>query len=116
MRVPNEDRGAGEDTTDSGLARERTELAWSRSGLAVAVTVAVTLRRLWPLTGDKAVVGLVLIAVGAAVWVVGMQLGRRARTLNDGTGVLATSTFRMLTAGTIILALAGFVTGLVLPL
>jgi Domain of unknown function (DUF202) len=113
--LPNEDREGG-DTTNLELARERTELAWSRSGLAVAVTVAVALRRLWPLTGDKAVVALVLIAVGSAVWVIGMQLGRRARPLGDGAGALATSTFRMMTIGTIILALAGFVVGLVLPL
>ncbi len=77
--------------------------------------MAVTLRHLWPLTGDKAVAALVLIAVGSAVWVVGMQLGRRARLLNDGTGVVATSTFRMLTIGTLLLALAGFLVGLVLP-
>jgi hypothetical protein len=113
--VPSEDSD-GADTRDLELARERTELAWSRSGLAVAVTVAVTLRRLWPLTGDKAVVALVLIAIGSAVWVIGMQLGRRARLLSDGAGALATSTFRMMTIGTIILALAGFVVGLILPL
>jgi hypothetical protein len=113
--LPNEDRDAG-DARDLELSRERTELAWSRSGLAVAVTVAVTLRRLWPLTGDKAVVALALIAGGSAVWVIGMQLGRRARTLGDGSGALAASTFRMLTIGTILLALAGFVVGLILPL
>jgi hypothetical protein len=104
------------DGKDHGLARERTELAWSRSGLSVVVTVAVTLRRLWPLAGDKAVVALVLIAIGATVWVVGMQLGRRARLFSGGHGVLSTSTFRLLTIGTLILALAGFVVGLVLPL
>ena len=114
--MQNEDRDAAEDPKVAGLARERTELAWSRSGLSVAVTVAVTLRRLWPLTGDKAVVALALIAVGASIWVVGMQLGRRARLVTDIDGALATSTFRLLTIGTMILALAGFVVGLVLPL
>ena len=114
--MQNEDRDAADDSGQAGLVRERTELAWSRSGLSVAVTVAVTLRRLWPLTGDKAVVALVLIAVGASVWVVGMQLGRRARSVTDMYGGLPTSTFRLLTIGTMILALAGFVVGLVLPL
>ncbi len=114
--MPNEDAGTGLETGDSGLARERTELAWSRSGLAVAVTVAVTLRNLWPLTGDKAVVALGLIAAGSAFWVVGMQVGRRTRLFSDGTEALATSTFRMLTIGTMILAVAGFVVSLVLPL
>jgi hypothetical protein len=108
---PDYEGGAG----DAGLARERTELAWSRSGLSVAVTVAVTLRRLWPLTGDKAVVALVLIAVGSTIWALGMLLGRRGR-LRAGAGGAATAlTYRMLTIGTLILAAAAFVVGLILP-
>jgi hypothetical protein len=83
----------------------------------VAATVAITLRRLWPLTGDKAVVALVLIAVGATVWAIGMQLARRSsRMKNAGRGHTATSTFRLLTIGTLTLAAAGFVVGLVVPL
>ncbi len=101
-------------TRDLGLARERTELAWSRSGLSVAATVAVTLRRLWPLSGDKAVLALALIAVGAIIWVGGMQLGRRQRLSAEGGGA-TTLTFRMLTIGTLILAVAAFMVGLLLP-
>jgi hypothetical protein len=96
------------------LAKERTELAWSRSGLSVAVTVAVTLRRLWPLTGDKADVAAALIAVGAVIWVLGMQLGRRERS--DGHRGVTASTFRMLTIGTLTLAAAAFLIGIILPL
>ena len=102
-------------TRDLGLARERTELAWSRSGLSVAATVAVTLRRLWPLTGDKAVLALALIAVGAVIWVLGMQLGRRQRLRAEGGGAATALTFRMLTIGTLTLAVAAFVVGLLLP-
>lgn len=104
-----------EGTSDPGLARERTELAWSRSGLSAAVTVAVTLRRLWPLTGDKAVIALVLIAGGAIIWVVGMQVGRRKRVDAEPDGVLTASTCRMVTIGTLVLAAAAFVVGLILP-
>jgi hypothetical protein len=102
------------DASHPGLARERTELAWSRSGLSVAVTVAVTLRRLWPLTGDKEVVALILIAVGAVIWVLGMQFGRRRR-LGSEAAVTA-STLQMLTIGTLILAAAAFIVGLFVPL
>jgi Domain of unknown function (DUF202) len=106
-----------EDAPVAGMARERTELAWSRSGLSVAVTVAVTVRRLWPLTGDKAVVALVLIAVGASIWAIGMQLARRSSLVTKaGRSGAATSTFRLLTIGTMTLAVAGFVAGLVVPL
>ena len=108
---PDYEGGAG----DAGLARERTELAWSRSGLSVAVTVAVTLRELWPLTGDKAVVALALIAAGSVIWVLGMQLGRRrGRSAGAGTAAIAL-TYQMLTIGTLILAAAAFVVGLILP-
>jgi hypothetical protein len=83
----------------------------------VAATIAVTLRRLWPLTGDKALVALALIALGASTWAVGMQLGRRRGLVrNAGSAATATSTFRLLTIGTVILAVAGFVVGLVVPL
>ncbi len=101
---------------DPGLARERTELAWSRSGLAVVVTVAIILRRLWPLSGDKAVVALVIIAIGAILWVAGMQLGRRTRLGMGSDTALTTSSCRMITVGTLVLAGAGFVVGVALPL
>jgi len=52
--MDNEESSGDEEARDSGLARERTDLAWNRSGLAVAVTVAIILRRLWPLSGDRA--------------------------------------------------------------
>jgi hypothetical protein len=75
----------------------------------------VTLRRLWPLTGDKAVVALVLIAVGAIIWVLGMQLGRRKRFGAEVGGAVTASTLRMVTIGTLMLATAAFVVGLILP-
>ena len=99
-----------------GLARERTELAWSRSGLAVAVTIAIILRRLWPLSGDKAVVALVIISIGAILWVAGMQLGRRTRLGTGPESAMTTSSCRIMTIGTLVLAGAGFVVGVVFPL
>src|ERR1700722_17722618 len=107
-----ERRGA----VEPSLAKERTELAWSRSGLSVAVTVAVTLRRLWPLTGDKAVVALALIALGATIWALGMQLGRRRGLSAEARGAAAELTYRMVTIGTLLLAAAAFVVGLFLPI
>jgi uncharacterized membrane protein YidH (DUF202 family) len=93
---------------DSGLAAERTLLAWNRSGLAVVVTVVIVLRRLWPLHGDREVAALALIAVGAATWAAGMRIAHRSaespRTLSRPAG-------RMLTIGTVALALAAFVAG-----
>jgi uncharacterized membrane protein YidH (DUF202 family) len=96
---------------DSGLARERTDLAWNRSGLAVAVTVAIVLRRLWPLHGKREFIAFALIAVGAVTWVVGMRLGRRIGMSAGADGTLGESACRILTTGTLLLALAGFVVG-----
>jgi hypothetical protein len=98
---------------DTGLAHERTELAWNRSGLAVAVTIAIVLRRLWPLHGGTEVLALALIAGGAATWVVGMQLGRRLGRTTVSDGTLSESACRMLTIGTFTLAVAGLVVSVV---
>jgi uncharacterized membrane protein YidH (DUF202 family) len=111
------DAAAGPDgpARDPGLARERTELAWNRSGLAVLVVVAILLRHLWPLEGARSVLAFVLIGVGAGVWAVGMQLARRNRGGTTGSPVLGLSVCRMLTVGTVLLALAGLLLALLVP-
>ncbi len=105
--------GAG--ARDPGLAAERTDLAWNRSGLAVVVAVAIMLRRLWPLEGYKSVVALVLIAAGAIAWAGGMRLARRKRPDTRAAAGLGVSTCRMLTVGTLVLAAAGFLLGVFTP-
>jgi uncharacterized membrane protein YidH (DUF202 family) len=94
---------------DSGLAVERTDLAWNRSGLAVAVTVAIVLRRLWPLQGARTVLALALIAAGGAAWVAGMRLGRRIGQAAGADRTLGESACRMMAIGTVLLAIAGFI-------
>jgi uncharacterized membrane protein YidH (DUF202 family) len=107
-----DDEDPEDPTRDMGLARERTDLAWNRSGLAVAVTVAIVLRRLWPLHGDREGITLALIATGAVIWAVGMRLGRRLRRPGRVQGPMSESACRMLAAGTLVLAIAGFVGGI----
>jgi len=58
----------------------------------------------------------VIIAIGAILWVVGMQLGRRTRLGAGSEDALTMSSCRMITIGTLVLAGAGFVVGVVLPL
>lgn len=95
----------------SGLAEERTQLAWNRSGLAVLVTVVIVVRRLWPLHGDRQQLALALIAFGAVAWVIGMRIGRRRGRTVGSRPMLTRSAGRMLTVGTLALALAAFVAG-----
>ena len=98
---------------DSGLAVERTDLAWNRSGLAGAVTVAIVVRRLWPLHGDRTVLALALIATGGVLWVAGMRLGRRIGRAAGAARTLGDSACRMMAIGTVLLAVAGFIASVV---
>ena len=99
---------------DPGLFRERTELAWNRSGLALAVTLAVILRRLWPLSGNKGLAALALIAAGGTTWVFGLRIGRHHQS---GRFALprGESTFRAMTVSTLLLAAAGVVVAVFYP-
>ena len=97
----------GEPSRDAGLAYERTQLAWNRTGLAVLVVAAILLRRLWPLEGYRSVLALALIGFGCGTWAVGMTLARRPSEDSDAPGLLGIATCRMLSIGTFALAVAG---------
>lgn len=97
---------------DKAFVRERTILAWNRSGLAAVVCIAVLLRHIWPLRGRSQDVALGLIAAAAIAWAVGF-LARTASSVDrDRDVVLGPTIFRVMTAGTVILAVVAFVLGL----
>jgi uncharacterized membrane protein YidH (DUF202 family) len=97
---------------DEPLAGERTDLAWTRSGIAFAVCLAVLLRRVWPLDRTDHILALALVASGAIVWAVGLLLARRvARTTHHGREVMDASTLRLISTGTFVLGVAAFVLG-----
>ncbi len=99
---------------DEGLAPERTQLAWGRTGLAVLVAVGVLARRVWSLHGGFGVVALVMVSIGALVWLVGM---RRSRALEESMvphGTDDAGAFRLVATGTVLLALGGLVFGVLL--
>jgi hypothetical protein len=93
----------------SGLVRERTALAWNRSGLAVVVSVAVLLRHLWPLRGAGAYVALGLVAATAIMWAAALlvfatDFDEKRRGAFRGSRPLG-----LMTVGTVLLAAAAFV-------
>ena len=70
------------------------------------------LRRLWPLHGGKAAVVLAILAVGAVVWTLGMFLASRSQPTPGSSGLMSRSNARVLTIGTLLLAVAGFLVSL----
>ena len=97
------------DPQDPGLAGERTALAWNRSGLAVVVCVAVLLRHVWPLHGTDQELALGLIAGAVVVWAVVLAVLTLASRSHDADMPHTANLFRLVTAGTLLLAFVGFV-------
>jgi uncharacterized membrane protein YidH (DUF202 family) len=95
---------------DEPLAGERTDLAWTRSGIAFAVCIAVLLRRVWPIGRADHLLALALVAMGAVAWAIALLLARRlARTTHRGRDVMDAHTLRLISGGTFVLALGAFV-------
>jgi uncharacterized membrane protein YidH (DUF202 family) len=95
------------DPVDHGLAHERTDLAWNRSGLAFVVCVVVLLRRIWPLRGTDQFVALACISVASVAWALALSVGRLlwSRTGLTHNG-LSYRRAAVITVGTLALAVA----------
>lgn len=102
---------AADELEDKRDAAERTQLAWTRSGLALLGCFAILGKRVWTdgARGGDAL-AVVLLAFGALMWAVGVlslgfihRGGERARASGQ-PGEL-----RMVALGTIAVAVAGFV-------
>lgn len=100
---------------DEGLAPQRTQLAWGRTGLAVAVALAVLARRAWELGGVLAVAALVVVGAGGLVWLLGMRTSRDLHLHMEPHGLVGSGAFGMVTVGTLLLAVGASVFGLLLP-
>lgn len=101
---------------DEPLAGERTDLAWTRSGIALVVCIAVLARRVWPIDRADHLLAVALVALGGLAWAVGLVVARRvARTTHHGREVMDGPTLRWISIGTFSLALAAFVLGWLPP-
>lgn len=88
-----------------GTARERTALAWNRSGLATVACIAVLLRHLWPLRGVGEEVALALVSLAAIAWAVAQLLLSARR--RGGQASLSQRGGLLLCTGTVLLAAVG---------
>jgi uncharacterized membrane protein YidH (DUF202 family) len=104
-----------QDEVDKGLARERTALAWNRSGLAVVVCIAVLVRHLWPIEGTGRDVAVCLIGAAAIVWSIALVAFTHSGIHRPGGGLAGPRFFGLMTAGTVLLAAVGFLLALIAP-
>jgi uncharacterized membrane protein YidH (DUF202 family) len=102
---------APDDVDVPGMAGERTDLAWSRSGLALTVAAAAVLRRLWVQTDGPTgrVIVFSLLGAGALCWCTALWWARvAARPTLEGRSV-ARRDLRRVTFGTVVFAVAALV-------
>lgn len=68
---------------DAGMAAERTDLAWSRSGLSLGVCGLIVMRGLPTVTGDdsRPEIGALLLVLGAITWALGYWSAHNRRPM-----------------------------------
>jgi uncharacterized membrane protein YidH (DUF202 family) len=96
-----------EDEDTPGLAGERTDLAWSRSALAVLAAVGAVVKRLLETAGDvrAEVVVLALLAGGLVAWALAVAHARTvAETTMTGRMLADPRRLRWVATGTTALA------------
>ncbi len=112
-REPEEEPRPGSHTT---LARERTALAWSRSGLAVVGCLAALARRFVPLrTSADRVGAFVLLAFAGLSWATALFLSRRRAGALDPRAASQQGHLLLVTFSTVAVGLGAFLIGLFPP-
>jgi uncharacterized membrane protein YidH (DUF202 family) len=105
------------DGRDPGLASERTDLAWNRSGLALLGCGAAVARGMTvgdPLPGRIAV-GTAILVLGVVVWVLGAWQARRRSAPGLGRAVARSRDLLPIALGTAAVGAAAFTLGLFFP-
>ncbi|HEX5615794.1 MAG TPA: DUF202 domain-containing protein [Acidimicrobiia bacterium] len=100
-----------DDEETPGLAGERTDMAWSRSGLALLVAVGAVLRLVFlPDDADAPTIVFALVAAGAIAWFVAMLHARTiSRHTIEGRPIADPARLRSLAYGTTAFALGALV-------
>ena len=93
---------------DPGLARERTDLAWTRTAIAFAALGAAMLR-------TNAVAGALVMVAGAAVWGLGQLSARDARAAGRRYRLDQRRTVQIITATTTLVSVVALVLVLLAP-
>lgn len=92
---------------EGGLAGERTDLAWSRTGLAMIVIVGGIGRRALTAPGVLEVASLVVVLLGTLVWGFGLRGAQRiSRSTATGRHTAELHLLTAVTVGSIAIAIA----------
>jgi inner membrane protein YidH len=98
------------DEPESGLASERTDLAWNRSGLALLACGAAVLRGFPPADfSARHAVGAVILVLGAFTWAMGAYEARRRSRPGLARRVATCRDLLPVMVGTAAVGLAAFV-------
>jgi uncharacterized membrane protein YidH (DUF202 family) len=90
---------------DPGLARERTELAWTRSAISFGAVGAAILK-----TSPAA--GAIVLAMSAAIWGLGRIAARNGRDTRAVSSASRQRTLRLIATATTAVALAALAVAL----
>jgi uncharacterized membrane protein YidH (DUF202 family) len=102
---------------EDGMASERTDLAWGRSGLALVVCGATVLRDVPWTEGDsgRASAGTLILLLGGATWLMGALQARRRRAPGLARRTARPIDLVPVALGVVAVGVAAFVVALVLP-
>lgn len=100
--VPPGDREPAEDMEDAdpALARERTDLAWTRSAIAF-FGVGVAILKFRP------AIGIPVLAIAGAIWLIGRTVRTPARGIASARPLFVTVAVTLLALVSLVLTLAG---------
>ena len=106
-----------EESPTPGLAGERTDLAWNRSGLALlACGIAVAKGLKFPISEPAhAVIGVIILVLGVFTWSMGHWEARKRRRNGHDREVAGFSDLAPVAYGTAAVGVAAFVLALFFP-
>lgn len=93
---------------DPGLARERTQLAWTRTAVSFAAVAVAILKA-------DAAAGAVLLVLSAAVWVVGRLAAREDQRSRRPLGITVQRTLQLITVASTAVGLTALAIALLSP-
>jgi uncharacterized membrane protein YidH (DUF202 family) len=106
-----------EERPEAGLAAERTDLAWNRSGLALIACGAAIMRGLARPHLSHAVLaaGVLVLVLGGAVWALGGIQARRRVTHDRARSRADVADLMPIAIGTATVGVAAFILGAFFP-